>query len=57
MQQKEKFSYAMLFCGLILVRNSKATMEQLLEALPLFGNAEFLVREIAHGKSFLNTSR
>lgn len=35
-------SYLMLFCALILVKNSRATLEQSLSAVPLFGPARML---------------
>ncbi|MCH8268747.1 MAG: hypothetical protein IH846_14630 [Acidobacteria bacterium] len=38
----EKTSYMMLFCALMLVRNSKATLEQSVRVAPLVGNAKCL---------------
>lgn len=46
MPRNEKVSYVMLFCALLLVRNSKATLEQSVTAVPLFVNAERLAREL-----------
>ena len=39
-------SYVMLFCVLILVKNSKATMKQAVMLLPPVGNANFLAQEL-----------
>ncbi len=38
----EKTSYMMLFCALMLVKNSKATLEQSVRVAPLAGNAKCL---------------
>ena len=38
----EKTSYMMLFCALMLVKNSKATLEQSVQVAPLAGNAKCL---------------
>ena len=38
----EKTSYMMLFCALMLVKNSKATLEQSVQVAPLTGNAKCL---------------
>ncbi len=38
----EKTSYLMLFCALMLVKNSKATLEQSIRVAPLAGNAKRL---------------
>ena len=42
----EQVSYIMLFCALMLVKSSKATMEQSLAIVPLAGKAEFLAMEL-----------
>ena len=39
-------SYVMLFCVLILVKNSKATMKQAVMLLAPVGNANFLAQEL-----------
>lgn len=46
MKREEKLSYFMLFCGLLLVRNSRITMEELAASVPLTGNARILAAEI-----------
>ncbi len=38
----EKTSYMMLFCALMLVKNSKATLKQSVQVAPLTGNAKCL---------------
>ena len=42
MGTNEQVSYIMLFCALMLVKNSKATLEQLVQVAPLAGNAKCL---------------
>ncbi len=42
----QKTSYIMLFCALLLVRNSKATLEQSVRVAPLAGNAKCLAEEL-----------
>jgi len=43
---EEKIAYLMLFCGLILVRNHRATLEQSLLLTPLTGKAKNLAKEL-----------
>jgi hypothetical protein len=38
----------MLFCALMLVRNSRASLEQSVALVPLSGGAKHLVGEIMH---------
>ena len=47
MKKEERQSYVMLFCALLLVRNSKATVEQSLKLVPLTGSAKHLAGELA----------
>ena len=47
MKKEERESYMMLFCALLLVRNSKATVEQSLRIVPLVGSAKHLAGELA----------
>ena len=47
MNQEEKVSYLMLFCGLILVKHSPAMLEKLLVSIPLMGGAKSLAAELA----------
>ncbi len=42
----ERASYVMLFCALMLVRNSKATLEESISILPLVGSAKHLAGEL-----------
>ena len=46
--KEERVSYMMLFCALMLVRNSKATLEQSLNIVPLVGRARSLAGELAN---------
>jgi hypothetical protein len=45
--KQEKLSYMMLFCALMLVRNSRATVEQSVSVVPLHGKAKRLAGELA----------
>ena len=45
----ERASYVMLFCALMLVRNSKATLEESISILPLVGSAKHLAGELSGG--------
>ncbi|OFW00830.1 MAG: hypothetical protein A3G20_05590 [Acidobacteria bacterium RIFCSPLOWO2_12_FULL_59_11] len=47
MRHSEKISYIMLFCGLMLVRNSKMQLKDLALLFPYHGKARFLVQELA----------
>ena len=42
----ESVSFLMLFCALILVRKERATLQQSLQAVPLFGKAKELAAEL-----------
>lgn len=42
----EQVSYIMLFCALMLVKNSRATLEQSLAIVPLAGTAKSLTGEL-----------
>ena len=46
--KEERVSYMMLFCALLLVKNSKATLEQSLKVVPLVGRAKSLAGELAN---------
>lgn len=46
MHREEQVSYVMLFCALLLVKNSKATVEQLVTIVPLFGRVKYLAGEM-----------
>ena len=43
---KEKTSYMMLFCALMLVKKFKATLEQSIRVAPLTGNAKCLAERL-----------
>jgi hypothetical protein len=49
MKREDRVSYVMLFCALLLVRNSKATLEESLRLVPLEGNAKDLAGELSAG--------
>ena len=44
-------SYLMLFCGLLLLRQSKLTLQELSALLPVRGNAEALTRALANAST------
>jgi hypothetical protein len=44
---EERQAYMMLFCALLLVRNSKATLEESLKMVPLAGSAKYLAGKLA----------
>ncbi|MBI2820442.1 MAG: hypothetical protein HYX73_10730 [Acidobacteria bacterium] len=46
MKKEERQSYVMLFCALLLVKNSKATLEQSMSLVPLTGSAKHLAGEL-----------
>ena len=48
MQKEDRVSYMMLFCALLLARDGKATMEQSMTVVPLFGGAKYLAGELAN---------
>jgi len=48
MRPEDRVSYVMLFCALMLVRNSRASLEQSVALVPLSGGAKHLVGEIMH---------
>lgn len=43
----ERLSYVMLFCALLMVRNSRATLEQAVGIVPLVPNVKHLAAELA----------
>ena len=47
MKKEDRQSYMMLFCALLLVRNSKATLEECVKLVPLVGSAKNLAGELA----------
>ena len=47
MTKKENLDYLILFCSLIMVRNQKRTMEEIMQFVPLFGKAQRLAQELA----------
>ena len=46
--KEEQVSYMMLFCALLLVKNSRATLAQSLKVVPLAGRAKSLAGELAN---------
>ena len=48
MKREDQDSYVMLFSALLLVRNSKATLEQSLAMVPLSTRAGYLAEELTH---------
>jgi len=48
MRAEDRVSYVMLFCALMLVRNSRASLEQSIALVPLSGGAKHLVGEFMH---------
>ena len=47
MNREDRVSYLMLFCALLLVRNSKATLQESMQIVPLEGSAKALAGELA----------
>ena len=47
MGKNEKISYAMLFCALMLVKNSKMKLKDLAELFPFHGKAQHLAQQLA----------
>ena len=45
--KEETISFLMLFCALILVKRDKATMEESITMVPLFGGAKLLAGQLA----------
>ena len=52
MRRNERVSYMMLFCALILVKNSKATLAESVTIVPLSGKARHLAGELLHQPTF-----
>jgi hypothetical protein len=55
MKMEERHSYMMLFCALLLVKNSKATMEQSMNLVPLTGSAKSLAGELASSAELIQS--
>ena len=51
MHNDERISFLMLFCALILVKRDKATMEESITIVPLFGGAKLLAGELSSSVS------
>ena len=49
MRHDDRLSYLMLFCALMMVRNSQATVKKSLEVVPLSGPAKRLAGELVNG--------
>lgn len=48
MRHDDRVSYVMLFCALMLVKNSRASLEDSVALVPLSGGAKHLVGEMMH---------
>lgn len=48
MTKKENLDYLILFCSLIVVRNQKRTMQEIMQFVPLFGKAQLLAQELTN---------
>ena len=46
MRQEERVSYVMLFCALMMMKRSQATLEQSMAIVPLSGGAKHLAGEM-----------
>ena len=46
MKKEDRVSYMMLFCALMLVKNSRATLEESVAIVPLVGRARHLAGEL-----------
>lgn len=46
--QQDRYSYLMMFCALMMVRNSRATMSESLRLLPLSPRVSDLAGELTH---------
>jgi hypothetical protein len=49
--EEYSFSYMMLFCALMLVNNSNATVEQAVGLVPLAGNAKLLAQQMVESRA------
>jgi hypothetical protein len=47
----EKTSYLMLFCALLLIRNSRMSLQDLARLYPFSGDAQSLVQKLAQLES------
>lgn len=47
----ERISFLMLFCALILVKKGKATLEESVTIVPLFGGAKLLAGQLSSSLS------
>ena len=51
MKKEDRVSYMMLFCALMLVKNSRATLEESVAIVPLVGRAKHLAGELVNWHS------
>jgi len=56
MRREDRVSYVMLFCALMMVKKSKATLEESVTIVPLAGRARHLAGELLNRTSFSQTS-
>ena len=45
--KEDRIAFLLMFCGMILVKRHKATMEETMSILPLYGGARVLAGEMA----------
>ena len=44
--KEDRIAFLLLFCGMILVKRQRATMEETMSMLPLYGGARMLAGEM-----------
>ncbi len=55
--QGDRYSYLMMFCALMMVRNSRATLAQFLEVHPLSARVNDFAGMLAHADQFSASHR
>ena len=50
MQRNDQVSFVMMFCALMLVRGGKATLEQSMTVVPMYGNAKSLATQLCQAQ-------
>lgn len=53
-REGEVISYVVLFCALIMVKNSKATVDEAMMLVPLAGGAKFLAQSLVQAPACKN---
>ena len=54
--QHERASHLMMFCALLMVKNSSATMQQSMQLVPVFGNNRHLARKLVRPSASLEST-